>query len=136
MLLLSCTLACGDGPTGPSGLSLGDLVGSWTAVSFVTSAAGDSIDLVDLGGAMNVDISADGRITIATRDPGATDFGTETGTVQVVRTGVMRLSVGTPTEFSYTVSTTDLRFSGPSEADIDGDGVDDPVVVDAVFRRR
>lgn len=63
----------GDDPTGPDGLTVGDLAGRWTATVFEFSPAGGeafpAVDLVAGGSTVVLEIEPDGRFVLTTTGP-------------------------------------------------------------------
>lgn len=80
--------SCGgdsDGTTGPEGITLGDLAGSWTATQFEYSQAQEgpalpAVDLVAEGFTVTLSVESNGSFTLATTDPMAGTV-TQTGSM-------------------------------------------------------
>ena len=138
-------VACGgdddDNGTGPGGITLADLTGTWdaTQVEFVDlSNPLFRVDMVALGGSLVLTVEANGDYTATVEFPGEQPE-TETGTV-TLSGNVVELNVdGVPesVEFDITlVGNTLTMVTESEEFDFDGDGTDEPARLTIVLVRR
>ena len=144
--LLGLVTACGDGDdgTGPDGLTIADLAGTWEASSFVYSQAGTGaavpdVDLVADGGSATLLLQSDGSFVLTIVDDGGTPD-IAAGTMAFDGEDFLIVSIG-PDEIDFffeLLGDDAFRLTdnvGQAEFDLDGDGTDEPVRLAIRFER-
>jgi len=139
----------GGTPTGPEGITLDDLAGTWNATEFVygQQALGPAVpdfDLIAEGGSATLVIQSNGRFTLTTVDPGG---------VRESRSGTLAFDFEEEDfllvvfddepedelEFFFIVlNDNSFRLSdttGEGELDLDGDGVEEQVRINSTWVR-
>lgn len=140
--------ACSDddptGPgstTGPGGVTISDLAGTWNATSFTftPAAGGTAFDLIGQGGSLVLGIQANGDITIAQTEPGGAPE-VLNGTMLFDPTDVnfilLQIDGETGTDrlrITLTGTTAMTLFEADSEFDFDDNGTDDPATLEIVL---
>jgi hypothetical protein len=133
----------GDDGTGPSGITMAELVGSWDAVEVVfTNLANPSetMDLVALGADVTLTASSGGDFALVMMLPGE-GYQVQTGVVSVQGGRVVIEDdddPGEPGTFSADLDGNLLTLElvdGEVEIDFDDDGVDDPADLRLVLGR-
>ena len=140
--------ACSDddptGPgtdTGPGGVTISDLAGTWNATSFTFTPAGGgtAVDLIAQGGSLVLAIQANGDITITQTEPGGApvvdtgSLGFDPSDVDFIRLqidgepGTDRLAI------TLTGTTAMTLFEADSEFDFDDNGTEDPATLTIVL---
>lgn len=138
----------GDDPTGPDGLTLGDLAGRWTATVFEFSPAGGeafpAIDLVADGSTVVLEIEPGGRFVLTTTgpqgtaevQPGALHFDPDAEDFLLV---TFDDEPGDELEFFFTrVGPDSFRLidsTGEGAFDFDGDGVEEVARINSTWVR-
>ncbi|MEZ4811354.1 MAG: hypothetical protein R2819_13430 [Allomuricauda sp.] len=140
LLLASCGSDEGD-PLVGSEISISDIQGNWNAIRAVFDIAGtgasQSIDIVEEGGTVTLQIQSNGRFTLTV---------TQQGESPEVSQGQMSFdedllvvefddSSGDWEYFSIQSSSSTLSISGPAEFDFDGDGTEEAATADLDFVR-
>jgi hypothetical protein len=127
---LAAGLACGDA------VAPEDVVGDWTATSFVFTSVADpneSVDVIAAGGSLSVTFDADGTYAIAYTFGGSSD--TDGGTYTIDGSDI---TLGGIDPVSGTIElsgdTMTLELLG-GEFDFDDDGTDDPATIRIVLTR-
>lgn len=139
--------ACSDddptGPgsdTGPGGVTISDLAGTWNATSFIftPAAGGAGVDLIGQGGSLEFEVQASGTVTITQTEPGGPTT-SESGSIGFDTNDVdfLLLQVDGDSEvvaFLFTlVGSTMTLFEADSPFDFDDNGSEDPASLTIVL---
>jgi hypothetical protein len=124
------------------GTTVADLEGSWEASEFrfiSAPSAADTVDLIAAGGSFAVMIAADGRYTANMTAPGELPA-IEIGTLLIEDNELILVADSDPAKpqvltFELTAADT-LELAGDETFDFDGDGTEDPAVLEVVLQRR
>jgi len=133
-------LLCGAATAQAQSLPLGDLVGSWRAVSFeVSDPAGQPMDLLAIGGALWLTIDANQTYVVTTQHPGDPLREAGTGAVRVVSTATIEFQGFGAVDwqsFTFSVAGDSLTLSGQMSLDLDGSGRHEPTHVEIGLARQ
>lgn len=133
---LGLALGCGEDE---GGITVADLVGTWTATKFeFTNRANPAqkIDLVPFGLSFTLVVAPGGRYTMTMSFPGQPGE-VEQGVVSVAGDSICVDPDGPEGQecMAFTLAGDTLTVTGDGEFDFNGDGVDDPAVMLLVLRR-
>lgn len=138
--LLTLLLLCGSASSQALSLPPGELVGSWSAISFEPAdAAGPPRDVLEHGGAVWLTIDANETYVVTTQNPGQSTREAETGRVRVVSPATIEFQgfgAADWQSFTFSVAGDTLTLAGHMPLDLDGDGQQEPTWVEACFARR
>ncbi|NIV94843.1 hypothetical protein GWN42_19135 [candidate division KSB1 bacterium] len=131
----------GDNSTGSNGVTITDLVGTWTATKFEFTNEVDpdqKIDLIQLGGSFILNINSDGEFSAILTVPGESPD-TSSGTLRI-QNGTLFFdddsSDDVTAEFTLSRNTLTLTISADdAEIDFDDDGQDDPATLLIILQR-
>ena len=141
LLFFSCSSGDDGDPLVGTTISISDIQGNWNAIRAIFDIAGtgtsQSIDVVEEGGSVTLQIQSNGRFTLTI---------TPQGESAEVSKGQMSFdedllvvefddSPGDSEYYGIQSSTSTLSISGPAEYDLDGDGTDDDAYVELDFVR-
>ena len=134
-------LGCGgDEGTGPGGITIADLAGTWdaTTATFVEVVGSGFVDVIADGGSVTLTITGDGRFTFVLTLPGESPE-TASGTMHFEEDALVMTFDDDPSDpvfFIFFFSDDTLTLSGEDEFDFDDDGVDEPAILTLVLQRR
>jgi hypothetical protein len=136
-LALSCG---GDEGTGPGGITIADLAGTWdaTTATFEGVVGSGFVDLIADGGSVTLTITGDGRFTFVLTLPGESPE-TASGTMHFEEDFLVMTFDDDPSDpvfFIFFFSDDTLTLAGEDEFDFDDDGVDEPAIITLVLQRR
>lgn len=140
---------CGDeSTTGPEGLSVADLAGSWVASRFAYSQAGGGValpevDLVAEGAGILMEVERDGGFELVWLNEFGQLFDVRSGSLAFEEEAFLVITFddepGDLIAFVFTsLSEDSFRLTddeGQVEFDLDGDGTDDPARLEIVLDR-
>ena len=138
ILTLALLTACGDAAGPPVG-DFAALEGRWNATLFrwtrVANPQAGSVDLIALGGAMALDISADGDVLLTTREVGASSSESVLSSGRIVAGDLLELDTGgdAPVTLRYALAGDLLRLSGRLTLRPGGFGAEEEVDLEAVL---
>lgn len=133
-------VGCGDGGTGPQD-TFADLAGTWRATLFrwtrVADPGAEPVDLIALGGALTLEIGADGSLRMTTREVGADQTDTVLGSGRLLEGGILELETGgpAPVALEYRLTGDLLRLTGRLTVRAGGVGPEEEVDLEAVLVR-
>lgn len=138
--------ACGDDDdgTGPDGVTVADLAGSWTAtqLQFTAADGSASVDLInDLGGSFVLQIQSDGSFTADVSVPGQDPFQLPGSVTISGSTLTVDFAQDVPPfndfDASFTLSGSQLTLDvSDASFDFNQDGVEDPATATVIFQRQ
>ena len=133
-------LGCGgDEGTGPGGITIADLAGTWdaTTATFEGVVGSGFVDVIADGGSVTLTITGDGRFTFVLTLPGESPE-TASGTMHFEEDALVMTFDDDPSDavfFIFFLSDDTLTLAGEDEFDFD-DGVDEPAILTLVLQRR
>ncbi len=139
--LAALALGCGgDEGTGPGGITIADLAGTWdaTTATFEGVVGSGFVDVIADGGSVTLTITGDGRFTFVLTLPGESPE-TASGTMHFEEDALVMTfddDPSDPTFFIFFFSDDTLTLAGEDEFDFDDDGVDEPAILTLVLQRR
>ncbi len=133
-------LGCGDEGTGPGGITIADLAGTWdaTTATFEGVVGSGFVDVIADGGSVTLTITGDGRFTFLLTLPGESPE-TTSGTMHFEEDFLVMTFDDDPSDpvfFIFFFSDDTLTLAGEDEFDFDDDGVDEPAILTLVLQRR
>ncbi|MGD2154445.1 MAG: hypothetical protein PVG79_14340, partial [Gemmatimonadales bacterium] len=126
-----------------TGTTVADLVGTWEATEYryVSSPTpADTIDVIELGGGVNITLDADGRYALAVTLPGELPED-QSGVLMISGDMIYMIDDVDPVDllvFEYALDGETVTMQGEDSIDFDDppDGIDDPAVVELVLVRQ
>lgn len=115
---------CGDDPIAPNPTIPAEMQGTWQATSFVITPVADPAsggDMIALGGAMQLAVSADGELVTTTTEPGGGGTSVDVGTIRVVSASEVEVQTdpGSPVvRFQFSISGGEWRLTGRAQVEL------------------
>lgn len=143
LLVGAVAVACNDNKTTPTGPTIADLAGTWNATSVVLTWDANPSIKVDpvqaFGATITLEITTAGRFTFTIDVPGQ-PLDVTTGDFTLNGTNFTLTNDADPTDVlsgSFTLSGNNLSITVQHAEllDFDGDGVEDPALLEAQFTR-
>ncbi|MEN8145417.1 MAG: hypothetical protein ABFS14_10755 [Gemmatimonadota bacterium] len=145
LLAVLVSASCGGDATGPGGISISDIAGTWNAASMVFAETGTTglevtVDPIADGGTAVLTIQSNGQFTLQADFPLDGSSSSSSGTMHFDEEDedfLLLLFDGETVEdeFFFQLNGNAMSLNGVTEFDFDGDGVEEEAGLIAAFVR-